>query len=152
MSDFASEWDTDLREFAERLLRFDPTDGDEAPAQAVVRERLDELGFETYEWTADSWNGFRDFAQHPRDCVDSGRGDCEDYALVALASAVARGRPGVGIAFCWELPYPWPTHVIAFDDDFVYSSGDIVETSVDEWVRDSPYTTALRRRLRTPPS
>ena len=106
----------------------------------------------TYEWTADSWNGFRDFAQHPRDCVASGRGDCEDYALVAIASAVARGRPGVGIAVCWEFPHPWPTHVIAFDDDVVYSSGDIVETSVDEWVRDSQYSVALRRRLRTHPA
>jgi len=105
----------------------------------------------TYEWTEDPWNGFRDFAQHPRDCVESGRGDCEDYALVALASAVARDRDGVDIAFCWEFPYPWPTHVIAFDDEFVYSSGDIVETSVDEWVRDSTYDGALRRRLRASP-
>ncbi|RMB24201.1 hypothetical protein ATH50_1442 [Haloplanus aerogenes] len=102
-----------------------------------------------YEWTADAWNGFRDFAQQPRACVETGRGDCEDYALVALASAVARERPAVGIAFCWELPYPWPTHVIAFDDDFVYSSGDIVETSVDEWVRASRYSFAVRRRLRS---
>jgi len=57
----------------------------------------------------------------------------------------------VGIAVCWEFPYPWPTHVIAFDDEFVYSSGDVVETSVDGWVRDSTYDGALRRRLRTSP-
>ncbi|UPW02185.1 M20/M25/M40 family metallo-hydrolase [Halorussus gelatinilyticus] len=54
MNDFAREWDDDLREFAEELLRFDTTGGDEAPAQEFVRERLDELGFETYEWTADA--------------------------------------------------------------------------------------------------
>jgi hypothetical protein len=41
--------------------------------------------------------------------------------------------------------------VIAFDEEFVYSSGDIVETSVDEWVRDSKYDGALRRRLRASP-
>ena len=54
MNDFAREWDADLREFAEELLRYDTTRGDEAPAQRFVRERLDELGFETYEWTADA--------------------------------------------------------------------------------------------------
>ena len=54
MNDFARERDADLREFAEELLRYDTTRGDEAPAQRFVRERLDALGFETYEWTADA--------------------------------------------------------------------------------------------------
>ncbi|MFC4448719.1 M20/M25/M40 family metallo-hydrolase [Halorussus aquaticus] len=54
MNEFARERDDDLREFAEELLRFDTTQQNEAPAQAYVRERLDELGFETYEWTADA--------------------------------------------------------------------------------------------------
>ncbi|WP_255151468.1 M20 family metallopeptidase [Halorarius halobius] len=43
----------DRRGFVERLLTFDTTDGEEAPAQRWLRNRLDELGFETYEWTAD---------------------------------------------------------------------------------------------------
>ncbi|WP_255198602.1 ArgE/DapE family deacylase [Halorarius litoreus] len=43
----------DRRAFIERLLAFDTTDGNEAPAQRWLRDRLDELGFETYEWTAD---------------------------------------------------------------------------------------------------
>ena len=54
MNDFARERESDLREFTERLLRFDTTGGDEAPAQRFVAERLDDLGFETYEWTADA--------------------------------------------------------------------------------------------------
>ncbi|WP_134668702.1 M20/M25/M40 family metallo-hydrolase [Halorussus marinus] len=54
MSDFAEERDAELRAFTERLLRFDTTGGAEAPAQRWVRDRLDELGFETYEWTADA--------------------------------------------------------------------------------------------------
>lgn len=108
---------------------------------------LEEWSRTTYVWTSDSWNGFRDFAQKPRACTESGRGDCEDYALVAISWAVAQGRDGVVIAFCWELPYPWPTHVIAFDDERVYSSGDVDETSVDEWVHDSKYSFAVRRRV-----
>ena len=43
----------DRRAFVERLLQFDTTHGTEAPAQTWLRDRLDELGFETYEWTAD---------------------------------------------------------------------------------------------------
>ncbi|SEO93841.1 acetylornithine deacetylase [Halogranum amylolyticum] len=52
---------TDLRTFAEALLRFDTTGGDEAAAQAWFRERLYDLGFETYEWTADA----DQLAEHP---------------------------------------------------------------------------------------
>jgi acetylornithine deacetylase len=51
----------DRRAFLERLLAFDTTDGDEAPAQRWLRDRLDELGFETYEWTADP----AALAEHP---------------------------------------------------------------------------------------
>lgn len=43
----------DRRAFVERLLRFDTSAGNEEPAQAWLRDRLDDLGFEVYEWTAD---------------------------------------------------------------------------------------------------
>lgn len=43
----------DRRAFVERLLRFDTSAGNEGPAQAWLRDRLDDLGFEVYEWTAD---------------------------------------------------------------------------------------------------
>lgn len=122
-----------------------------APARYVDRDDrwrsfdLEEWSRSEYDWTEDPWNGVRDFARRPRECVAAGRGDCEDYALVALSWAVARNRDGVGLAFCWEPPYPWPRHVIAFDDERVYSSGDIVETDVDGWVSGSKYSFAVRR-------
>lgn len=49
----ASLTDADHREFAERFLEFDTTDGNEAPAQAWFEAQLSELGFETYRWDAD---------------------------------------------------------------------------------------------------
>lgn len=100
-----------------------------------------------YEWTQDPWNGLLDFAERPADTVEVGRGDCEDFALVAISWAVARERSGVGLGFCWESTRPWPTHVIAFDDEYVYSSGSISEESVDEWLDDSKYAYVLRRRV-----
>lgn len=98
-----------------------------------------------YDWDADRWNGIRDFAREPMETVERGRGDCEDFALVAASWAVADGRDGVGLAFCWKPPYPWPTHVIAYDEDRVYSSGDVERESVADWLADSEYVFAVRR-------
>lgn len=108
---------------------------------------LEEWSRSAYEWTEDPWNGFRDFARRPAETISRGRGDCEDYALVAVSWAVAQGHEGVGLAFCWKLYYPWPTHVVAYDDERVYSSGSISRTSVDDWVADSAYDFALKRRV-----
>ena len=101
-----------------------------------------------YRWIEDPWNGFRDFARRPAETVAAGRGDCEDYALVALAWAAAHGRDGLGLAFCFAPPYPWPTHVVAYDEDRVYSSGEVFDGTVSEWVEGSDYRFALRRRVR----
>lgn len=111
---------------------------------------LHEWAAERYEWTQDPWNGFRDFASRPRETIDRERGDCEDFALVAMSWAVANDRPGVGLGFCWEQWRPWPTHVIAYDDEAVYSSGHVERTTVDDWLRDSRYTWVLRRRVGRP--
>lgn len=100
-----------------------------------------------YEWTSDGWNGFRDVARHPVETTALNRGDCEDYALVAASWARSAGRADVGLGFCWEWPYPWPTHVVAYDDERVYSSGDVTRQSVAEWVRESTYRYCLKRPL-----
>jgi hypothetical protein len=125
-----------------------------APARYVDRDDwwqsfdIEEWSDSEYVWTQDEWNGFRDFAAHPRECVETGRGDCEDYALVSLSWAAANDRNGLGIGFCWDPPYPWPRHVIAFDDERVYSSGEISEESIAEWRADTRYAFVLERRVR----
>jgi hypothetical protein len=124
-----------------------------APGRFVDRDPFwDDFDFEgwadgEYDWVEDRWNGYLDLARRPRETVDAGVGDCEDFALVAVSWAVAQGREGVGIAFCWKPPYPWPSHVIAFDAECVYSSGDVEPTGVDEWLAESDYSVALRRRV-----
>lgn len=111
---------------------------------------FDFLGWsrDEYEWTRDEWEGYRDFAARPTECLERGYGDCEDYALVAVSWALANDRSGVGLGFCFELPIPWPTHVVAFDDERVYSSGEVTTESVDAWLADSKYDRLLRRRVR----
>ncbi|MFB6250521.1 MAG: hypothetical protein ABEI27_02345 [Halobellus sp.] len=124
------------------------------PARCVDRDDwwesfdIEEWSDSEYVWTQDEWNGFRDFAARPRECVEAGRGDCEDYALVSLSWAAANDRTGLGIGFCWDPPYPWPRHVIAFDEERVYSSGEISEESVAEWQANSTYAYVLERRVR----
>lgn len=99
-----------------------------------------------YEWTSDKWDGWLDFAQKPRDTVESGRGDCEDYALVALSWAKAKGRKGLGIGFCWD-DKPYPTHVIAFDNRRVYTSGHVLPYSPESYIQRSEYTRIVKRYL-----
>ena len=109
---------------------------------------IEEWSRRGYDWVEDDWNGVLDLAKRPHETLADGEGDCEDYALVAASWALANDRPGVGLAVCWEWPYPWPRHAIAYDDERVYSSGDVTEESVDEFNEREGYRFALRRPLR----
>ena len=60
-TDFTKKMPPDLQAFTEQLLRFNTTAGQEREAQEWIRKRLDELGFETFEWTADA----EQLAMHP---------------------------------------------------------------------------------------
>ena len=61
MSADFSDYDADMRTFAEELLRFDTTGGDELAASEWLESQLDGMGFETYTWTADA----EELAAHP---------------------------------------------------------------------------------------
>jgi hypothetical protein len=100
-----------------------------------------------YAWTEDEWNGWLDVARRPDDTVDAETGDCEDYALVAVSWALARGRTPVGLGFCFPPRSPVPRHVVAYDRDRVYSSGEIREETIDEYLDRTEYAWAIRRRL-----
>lgn len=120
------------------------------PAEPVASIDIESWSRSEYDWVSDAWNGLRDFATPPAETLAKGEGDCEDYALVAASWALANDRSGVGLAFCIERPKVWPTHVIAFDEERVYSSGSITTQSVERWLENSTYDHALRRRIRLP--
>ncbi len=86
----ADAYGDDLREFVERLLRVESTAGEEAAAQAVVEDRLDALGFETYRWTADAER----LAGHPSFPDDAGEIPVADRPSVAGVLEV--GDPAAG--------------------------------------------------------
>lgn len=89
---------------------------------------LDGVEFEwwttDYEWERDEWNGYMDLAQPVTTTLETERGDCEDYALVALSHAVNVGRDEAGLAVAFR--GLTPRHVIAYDETAVYSSGAIL--------------------------
>jgi acetylornithine deacetylase len=51
---FTEKYGEELRDFTERLLTFETTSGNEKEAQEWLSDRLNELGFEVYTWTADA--------------------------------------------------------------------------------------------------
>ncbi|QKY20066.1 M20/M25/M40 family metallo-hydrolase [Halolamina sp. CBA1230] len=80
----------EIRTFTERLLEFPTVDGGEAEAAAWTRERLDELGFETYEWEADA----EALSQHSSFPDDPALIDTEDRPSVA--GVLEFGDPDAG--------------------------------------------------------
>ncbi|WP_224333603.1 M20/M25/M40 family metallo-hydrolase [Haloprofundus halobius] len=80
------------RSFTEEFLRFDTTDCREAAAQSWFRERLDEFGFETVEWTADADR----LAGHPSFPDDPGEIAVADRPSVA--GILEFGDPDAGPA------------------------------------------------------
>ena len=80
----------EMRTFAERLIEFPTVDGGEAEAAAWTRERLDDLGFETYEWEADA----EALAQHSSFPDDPDLIDTEDRPSVG--GVLEFGDPDAG--------------------------------------------------------
>lgn len=102
---------------------------------------------ETFEWRQDGWNGYRDVLTPPAETIERGRGDCEDFALVAASWALAEGRDGVGVAFCFPPRSPVPRHVVAYDDEWVYDAGRVHTTSLADWLDGSRYVRTVRRSM-----
>ncbi|MFC6990094.1 hypothetical protein ACFQJD_17815 [Haloplanus sp. GCM10025708] len=106
---------------------------------------IEEWSRNRYEWTQDPWNGLNDFVQEPATTIETGTGDCDDYALVAASWATAVGRDGVGLGLCGRGPRI--RHMIAFDADRSYSSGDIYSTGPGAYLDRSEYTWIYTRRI-----
>lgn len=100
---------------------------------------------EEYTWRQDPWNGMRDFVQPPRETIRTGEGDCDDYALVAASWAAATDRDGLGMAVCGR--GPGLHHMLAFDDEHTYSSGDVEAQTPGEYLDGSRYTWIYTRRV-----
>jgi acetylornithine deacetylase len=104
--------DSARREFVEEYLRFDSVTGEEDPVQEWLRKRLDDLGFETYEWLGDP----EQLAAHPSFPDDPTEIDTE-------------GRPSVGGVLEFGDPDAGPTLVFN-------GHSDVVPVEPESWSSD----------------
>ena len=97
---------------------------------------LESWSAESYEWVSDGPGLWRDRVRYPSDTVSGGKGDCDDYAVVAASWARSNGRSRVGLAVCGHTVAGFlvPTHMVAVDSRRVYSSGEMYDLSPLEYV------------------
>ncbi|WP_435124977.1 hypothetical protein [Halobaculum sp. D14] len=103
---------------------------------------------ETYEYDPDDWNGLKNTVRPVEQVIRSGRGDCEDYALVALSwlhATVDAGDVGLAVLYTREVP---PTgHVIAFGPERTFSSGVVCDGTLEQYLRGSRYDVMFTNTL-----
>ncbi|MFB6234070.1 MAG: M20/M25/M40 family metallo-hydrolase [Halopenitus sp.] len=116
----------DLREFTDRLCRFPTTAGHEAPAAQWIRDRLDDLGFETYTWDADADL----LADHPSFPDDLAAADVEGRTSVAGAFAFGAATLDGDGTDSDDAADLYPTLVLN-------GHLDVVPTEPDEWDTDA---------------
>jgi hypothetical protein len=124
------------------------------PEEYVDPEAIGELDMVTwsddyYDYKRDrGWWIFGDWIQEPKETILRGKGDCEDYAIVAASWNLREGKD-VWFGWMWEGVWPpYPTHVIAFTDRSVFSSGRIFwDTDVSEYIEMTKYTHYVSRKV-----
>lgn len=100
-----------------------------------------------YKWEQDAWSGYRDVAKRPQRTVNTARGDCEDYALVAASWLRANDRPAT-LVVLWRQGSFLGDHVVCYSENTVYSSGEIHwGTSLEKYVEDSEYVRYITREI-----
>jgi len=115
---------------------------------------LHEWSATEYKWTQDKWNGLQDTIAPVSETIRTGRGDCDDYAVVSaswlLKNAADGGGADVefGYLFSTAQGVPLPEHMVAYADNTVYSSGEILtDTTKEAYVRESEYDVAVWRTV-----
>ncbi|GAA0238493.1 ArgE/DapE family deacylase [Haladaptatus pallidirubidus] len=124
MADFIETYGEDLRDLTEQLLTFKTTSGNEKEAQEWLSDRMNELGFEVYTWTADAE-------------------DLADSATFPSADAIdVDERPSVGGVLEFGDPETGPTLILNGHIDVVPVEESSWETNPFEPVWDGDSLTA----------
>lgn len=108
---------------------------------------LEHWSTETFTWESDGWMGLRDTVQPPTQTIETGCGDCDDYALVAL-SYLAYWDVSCNLAFLYNVGWPPGGHVIAYTQTKTYSSGVIRRERAQDFKARSDYNVMLTRSVR----
>lgn len=101
-----------------------------------------------YDWQQDDWNGLKDTVQRPTDTLRTGRGDCDDYSLVALSWLDSTTDHRLYLSILYSLSHR-QGHMVTYDatDETVYSSGEVLDMTLDEYELQSPYSWRMDRKI-----
>ena len=111
--------------------------------------------YEHFDYRRDPFFGLYDIARHPADVVETGEGDCVDFARLA-ASIVYHMTPrplALYVAVNISIHHPirsirTPFHVMVYDGTYTYSTrGGVTEESLVEYSRRTERTLMVRRRI-----
>ena len=100
-----------------------------------------------YEWKRDPLWGLWDIAQSPSETIEKKSGDCVDYARLASSYLVQNTNKSVEIYVLFKFSLREPGHMIVFDGNQTYSSGNIRWEDVEEYADDNNYKVVFRRSV-----
>lgn len=100
-----------------------------------------------YVWDQDPWSGLWDTVDEPERVLEE-YGDCDDYSVVALSYLDSTTDHELHLVVLYSLR-PLVGHVVAYDatTETVYSSGDIIDKHIDEYLADTTYSWKTHRKL-----
>lgn len=109
---------------------------------------FDVWSYKTYDWEQDDWNGLKDTVQTVTLTIETGAGDCDDYALVAASYLKSETNHDCEIVALYSKFFR-RGHLIVYDisDETVYSSGSIFDKTLDEYVARSAYHWTINRKI-----
>lgn len=101
-----------------------------------------------YDWSQDAFNGYADVVQPVKQTVETGTGDCDDFAFVAASWGLAQGKDvAIGIVGIRRYGIPLMQHIVTeFDGTVIYSNGEQIYGSIEDYVESHEEYTWSRRR------
>jgi len=101
-----------------------------------------------YTYDPDPWQGWNDFLTPPEEMLSmNAEGDCEDYAFLAASVLASRGVSPIDIVFL-TAEDGVGGHVLCATEARVFSSGDVFNRPLREWLPETRWTLPIRRRVR----
>lgn len=102
-----------------------------------------------YNWDQDDFGGLLDLTQSVPKTIELGNGDCEDFAFVAASWGISHNKEtSIGIVGVKKFGIPLVQHVVAVVDGYIYSSGEKIEATLDEYVEQhDTYTWGIERSI-----